>query len=68
MDITPYKKATEHDAIRLLNTIWYTVAQRIVEKIIEATQLDDERAAALRRSALKPMDFKVMIDGREASE
>jgi hypothetical protein len=61
MDILPYKKANADDALKLLNTIWYTVAQRIVEKIIETTQLDDERAAALRRSALKPMDFRIEI-------
>jgi len=65
MDILPYKKATDADTVKLLNTIWYTVAQRIVERIIEATQLDDDRAAALRRSALRPMDFQVMIDGRD---
>jgi hypothetical protein len=59
---TPYKKATEQDTMKIFNAIWYTVAQRIVERIIEVSQLDEDRAAALRRSALRPMDFQVIVE------
>lgn len=45
--------------MKILNAAWYTLAQRIVERIIEETGLDEERSIALRRAALRPMDFKV---------
>lgn len=54
-----FKRATKEDAMKILNAAWYTLAQRIVERIIEETGLDEERSIALRRAALRPMDFKV---------
>ncbi len=59
---TPFKKATEEDTLRFLNTLWYTVAMRIVNKVIEVTDLDEERRDALRAAALRPMDFRVVCD------
>jgi hypothetical protein len=54
-------KATKEDATKVLNSLWYTVAQRLVERIIMETDLDEERSAALRRSALRPMDFRLEL-------
>ena len=56
---TPFKRATEDDTMRLLNTLWYMVATRIVNKVIEVTDLDEERRDALKAAALRPMDFRV---------
>jgi hypothetical protein len=59
---TPFKRATEEDTMRLLNTLWYMVATRIVNKVIEVTDLDEERQSALKMAALRPMDFRVVAD------
>jgi hypothetical protein len=58
----PFKKATDEDTLRFLNALWYTVATRIVNRVIEVTDLDDERREALRVAALRPMDFLVVAD------
>lgn len=54
------QQLTDADSLKFLNVLWYTVAQRIVERIIAVTDLDEERQAALRQAALRPMDFKVI--------
>ncbi len=59
---TPFKRATEEDTMRLLNTLWYMVATRIVNKVIEVTDLDEERRDALKVAALRPMDFRVVTE------
>ncbi len=51
----------KEEAVKILNAMWYTLAQRLVERIIEETGLDEERAAALRRAALRPMDFRLEL-------
>jgi hypothetical protein len=56
---TPYKRLTNEDTLRFLNTLWYNVATRIVNKVIEVTDLDEERRDALKVAALRPMDFRV---------
>ncbi len=57
---TPYKRLTNEDTLRFLNTLWYNVATRIVNKVIEVTDLDEERRDALKVAALRPMDFRVV--------
>ena len=51
---------TDADTLKFLSVLWYTIAQRIVERVIEVTDLDEERQTALRQGALRPMDFKVI--------
>ena len=51
--------ATERDALRLLNMIFYTLMEKLFERTVEVTCLDEERTAALRSSMLKPMNFQV---------
>ncbi len=53
-------QVTEEDTMRFMNALWYTIAQRIVERVIAVTDMDEERKAALRQAALRPMDFKVV--------
>lgn len=63
MDTTPYKKATKEDALRFMSCMWYIVAQKTVEHILEVVDgLDEEKVAALKSAALRPMDFKVEIE------
>ena len=57
-----FKRATKEDALKVLNAAWYTLAQRIVERIIEETAMDEERAIALRLAALRPMDFRIELN------
>jgi hypothetical protein len=62
MSLKQYNKATADDALKILNILWYTVAQKTVEKIIESCDLDPEREEALRTAALRPMDFSVVVE------
>lgn len=60
---TPYKRATREDALRLMSSMWYIVAQKTVERILEIVDgLDEEKVAALKSAALRPMDFRVEIE------
>lgn len=54
------KPATKTDALRLLNALFYTIIERLFDKTIEVTGLDEERTKALRKSMLKPMNFHVI--------
>ncbi len=54
------KPATKVDALRLLNAVFYTLMERLFEKTVEVTGLDEERTKALRKSMLKPMNFLVI--------
>lgn len=59
----PYKRATREDALRLMSSMWYIVAQKTVERILQIVDgLDEEKVAALKSAALRPMDFRVEIE------
>lgn len=45
-----------------LETIWYKVAVKVIEKAIEVYRLDDEEAAALREVFLRPNLYVVKLD------
>ena len=46
-----------------MSCMWYIVAQKTVERILEVVDgLDEEKVAALKSAALRPMDFKVEIE------
>ena len=45
-----------------LETIWYTVATKVVEKAIEVYGLDEEQAQALREVFLRPNLYIVNLD------
>jgi hypothetical protein len=50
---------TEEKAINVLENMWYILAEKIFNRVIEVTELDKARAAALRTVALRPNDFRV---------
>ncbi len=55
-------QATDEDVERVISAVFYTVARKIVERVIEVTGLDEERAEALRKVYLRPNDFEVIIE------
>lgn len=52
----------EKVAENIIYDIWYTIAQKIFNKVIEITELDDEQIEALRQVALRPNDFQILIE------
>ena len=64
------QQATDDDVERILSTLFYTTARRILERIIEVTGLDEKRADALRKVYLRPNDFEIVIetDSRETDD
>jgi hypothetical protein len=44
---------------RLIETLWYAFATRIVDKAIEIYKLDEDRATALKAKILKRGEFIV---------
>ena len=55
------QQATDNDVERVISAVFYTTARRILDRIIEVTGLDEERAEALRKVYLRPNDFEVII-------
>lgn len=45
-----------------LETIWYKVAVKVIEKAIEVYRLNDEEANALREVFLRPNLYVVKLD------
>lgn len=54
--------ATREDSLRLLNRIYYTMIEKLLERVIDVTQLDEDRADALRKCMLRPMNYIVVED------
>jgi hypothetical protein len=54
--------ATREDSLRLLNSIYYTMIEKLVERVIDVTQLDEDRADALRKCMLRPMNYVIVED------
>lgn len=59
------QQATDNDVERVISAVFYTTARRILERIIEVTGLNEERADALRKVYLRPNDFEVILEGAE---
>jgi hypothetical protein len=53
---------TRSDTINFLNILYMNLMERLLERIIIVTDLDEERARELRRTMLKPMLFHVVED------
>ncbi len=53
-----------HDAAALnaLNNLWFLVAERIFQRVVTVTGLDEKQAAALREVALQPALFEVAVE------
>jgi hypothetical protein len=48
-------------AERVLYELWYSISESIFERVCEVTQLDEEQKEALRRIALRPNDFHIVL-------
>ena len=44
-------------ALTYFRIVWFSLAQKVVEKAIEVYNLDEEQAAALRKVYLKPNHY-----------
>ena len=55
--LTPQQKVVE----QILYDVWYTVAERIFERVCKVTELDEEQIRALREVALRPNDFQISL-------
>ena len=52
----------------LLYELWIQYAEKLLEKVIVITDLSEEQANALRRVALRPNDFIVLVEGETIQE
>ena len=48
-------------AENVIYEVWYTFAEKLFDRIVEVTELDEEQAEALRSIVLRPNDFIVEI-------
>jgi hypothetical protein len=47
----------------LLYELWISYAEKLLEKVITITELTEAQANALRRVALRPNDFAIIVEG-----
>ena len=52
---------TRSDAQTLLYELWYAIAEDILQRVCEVTELTEEQREALRATMLRPNDFHVVI-------
>jgi hypothetical protein len=48
-------------AENLIYDIWFTIAEKIFNRVCEVTELNDEQREALKTACLRPNDFHVVI-------
>ena len=53
----------ERKARILLYELWISYAEKLLEKVIKITELNEEQANALRKVSLRPNDFIVRVEG-----
>ena len=51
----------KEEALNFIQSVWYSLAEKIFKEIIEITGLDKEREDALRTAVLRPNDFDIEI-------
>ena len=49
------------EGARLLEMMWYNIAEEVVAKAIVVYHLTEEQATALRRAFLRPNDYYVVV-------
>jgi hypothetical protein len=47
------------DAHIILEELWFSIAEKLFQRVCVATELDEEQIEALRTVALRPNDFQV---------
>ena len=50
------------EGLELLESIWFSLACRVVEKAVIVYKLNAEQATALREVYLKPNQFRVFLE------
>jgi hypothetical protein len=53
---------TRADTMKLLNSVYMVLMEKLLERIIKVTEVDEDIAIALRQHMLKPMLFHVVED------
>ena len=53
---------TDADAMNALSNLWYIIAERIFQRVVTVTGLDEKRAAVLREIAMRPVLFEVALE------
>ncbi len=53
---------TRADTMRFLNSVYMILIEKLLERIIKVTEVDEDIATALRQHLLKPMMFHVLED------
>ncbi len=53
---------TRADTMRFLNSVYMVLMEKLLERIIKVTEVDEDIATALRQHLLKPMMFHVVED------
>jgi hypothetical protein len=52
----------------LLYELWISYAEKLLEKVIQITELNEEQANALRKVSLRPNDFIIKVEGDKEDE
>ena len=52
----------------LLYELWISYAEKLLEKVIQITELNEEQANALRKISLRPNDFIIRVEGDKEDE
>lgn len=47
---------------RFIETLWYSYASRIIDKMIEIYKIEDERAAKIKETFLRRGDYTLNLD------
>jgi hypothetical protein len=58
----------DRKARTLLYELWITYAEKLLEKVIQITELTEEQANALRKVSLRPNDFIIRVEGDKEEE
>lgn len=59
---TEMNKYLEQIAENIIYELWFSIAENIFKDVCEVTQLDEEQIAALRTVALRPNDFRIVLE------
>ncbi len=47
----------------VLFNLWYTVAHKIFNRVVEIAELNPDQIRALKLACLRPNDFRIVING-----
>jgi hypothetical protein len=56
--MTDSQASMEH---KILYDLWFEYASALVERVIAACELSDEKAAVMRQIYLRPNDYRIVV-------